>query len=50
MVIACGINLYGSILGLNELINQISGISKIKWRKSSYDLMQERSVQFIILY
>ena len=29
---------------------QMSGISKIKWRKSSYDLMQERSVQFIIFY
>ena len=50
MITECGINFYGFVLRLNELINQISGILKIKWRKSSYDLMQERSVQFIIFY
>ena len=50
MIIAYGINFYGSVLELNELINQIIGTWQTKWRKSSYDLMQERSVRFIMVY
>ena len=49
MIFAYGISFYGSVFELIELINH-SGIWQIKWRKSSYDLMQERSVQFIMFY
>ena len=50
MIIACGINFYGTVLEFNEMINPITGIWQMKWRKSSYNLMEERSVWFIIFY